>query len=87
MLLFIASPRDDAPLCAVVGCRTAGRPQVCPYDGRYHHHGRIHYECHTYKHNDPGTELRFRKGAWHLMCDEHYAQIMAELPPKSRCAS
>lgn len=59
--------------CAVEGCGINGRPQVCPYDGRYHHHGRIHYEQGHRWHPD----LRFREGDWHRICDDHYRAIIA----------
>jgi hypothetical protein len=65
--------------CAVVDCPEEGRTQVCPYDGKYHHHGRIHYG------NDhPKTKdlLTFREGAgWELVCDTHKAVIEAALGP------
>ena len=61
--------------CAVVGCKDEGRPQVCPYDGRRHHHGHIHYENDHPAH----PEMKFRGGEWRDMCNAHYAQIVAAL--------
>lgn len=62
------------PLCAVEGCENQGQRQVCPFDGRYHHHGRIHYE------NDHPLlgGMRFRDLAqhgWLGICDPHYVDI------------
>ena len=64
-------PIDDG-LCAVVDCPARGRPQVCPYDGRYHHHGYIHYQNGHRWH----PSLTFRAGAWHGVCDRHYEVII-----------
>ena len=64
----------DEDRCAVEGCPNQGRPQVCPYDGRYHHHGRIHYENGHRLH----PEMKFRPiddGGWRGMCDFHYQLI------------
>lgn len=61
--------------CAVVGCRSQGLPQICPYDGRYHHHGRIHYDCPRAQ----PTALEFYQDEWDLLCDEHYGVLTSEL--------
>jgi hypothetical protein len=60
---------ESFPPCAVVDCASPGRSQVCPADGQYHSHGRIHYEhCHS--------DLTMRAG-WHFICDDHYAVMCA----------
>jgi hypothetical protein len=59
--------------CAVVDCGNPGRPQVCPYDGRFHHHGRIHYDC-----GYPAHSLTFEQGEWLYVCNEHYAILKRE---------
>ena len=59
--------------CAVVGCTERGRPQVCPYDGRYHHHGRIHYEG-----PKAPAGITFHADHWDLMCDSHYSVLNVE---------
>ena len=53
--------------CAVVGCTNPGKIKGCPYDGRLHHHGRIHYDC-----GYPPSSLTFHQRTWDLICDEHY---------------
>ena len=60
------------PLCAVKDCPNPGRPQICLYDGKYHHHGCIHYSEHPY------DTLEFRNGGWYYLCDEHYSQLKIE---------
>ena len=70
--MFETMPIDDG-LCAVEGCDERGRPQVCPYDQRYHRHGCIHYENDHPFH----PEMRFKSGAWRRICDPHYATIAA----------
>jgi hypothetical protein len=60
-----------SPRCAVVDCTERGRPQVCPYDGRYHHHGSIHY-------GTIPSALTFHKDAWDWICTGHYRQLEAE---------
>ena len=62
-------------LCAVDGCEKEGKPQVCPHDGRMHHHGRIHYDC-----GYPVHSLKFRSmdEGWFLICDEHYQVVASE---------
>jgi hypothetical protein len=59
--------------CAVVGCSREGRPQICPYDGSRHHHGRIHYDCGYPKHS-----VAFHEGTWDLICDVHYKVVTEE---------
>lgn len=61
--------------CAVLDCPNEGRPQVCMYDGRFHHHGRIHYDCQRADTTEHG--LAFRPNGWRLICDEHYATLVA----------
>jgi len=64
----------DDERCAVEGCEEAGRAQVCVYDGRYHWHGKIHYENGHPFH----PELRFRAledGGWRGVCNDHYQAI------------
>jgi hypothetical protein len=58
--------------CAVEGCTDRGRPQVCPYDGRYHRHGKVHYANEHPWH----PTLAFRSGAWRGICDRHYEVII-----------
>lgn len=65
----------DKPECAVMMCEEPGRPQVCPYDGARHHHGRIHYDVAE----KIGTSLTFRVGAWRDICNLHYAVLLQEL--------
>lgn len=60
---------ENQRLCAVEGCTEGGVPQVCPYDGRYHHHGCIHYDA-----AKPGHGLVFRNG-WGLVCPAHYEAL------------
>lgn len=65
---------ENVPQCAVVGCPERGRPQLCPYDGRYHHHGRIHYENGHPWH----PAMRFypiSEEGWLFVCNQHYAEI------------
>ena len=64
---------DMREKCAVEGCANGGRVQICPYDGRLHGHGRIHYNC-----GHPVHLLKFRANGWFLMCDEHYAVCKAD---------
>lgn len=52
--------------CAVLTCDAEGLAFPCPYDGAFHRHGRIHYDC-----GFPESSLVFRSG-WHLICAEHY---------------
>lgn len=65
--------RARTDLCAVEGCEKRARPQLCPYDGRYHGHGAIHYDC-----GHPKSQLQFRKGGWFWVCDEHYTVLVKE---------
>lgn len=59
--------------CAVINCNQEGKPKTCPYDGRYHYHGRIHYDC-----GYPKSSLQFHKGEWDYVCDEHYSILVLE---------
>jgi hypothetical protein len=72
---WIAVPKQYQTLCAVIGCKTLGRPQKCPADGNTHHHGCIHYE-HTGEELYARHRLQLRTG-WGLICDEHYALVAA----------
>ena len=63
-------PKPRAALCAVAGCTEPGRPRICPYDNRYHHHGCIHY-------SEERSALHFRDG-WHWVCDEHFKILCDE---------
>lgn len=60
-------------LCAIKDCPNPGRPQICLYDGKYHHHGCIHY-----KEDHPWNNFKFRKDGWYWVCDEHYAIMKAD---------
>lgn len=66
--------------CMVVGCDQEGHPQVCPFDQRYHHHGRIHY---TNDHGYPELfGFRFEELAvagWGDICNAHHAAIKEAL--------
>lgn len=64
---------SDDPPCAVVDCINAGRPQICPYDDRYHRHGHIHYG------DGMPSALTFRDDGWHYVCDAHYTTLTGEL--------
>lgn len=61
--------------CAVDGCPGVGRPQVCLYDGKYHHHGFIHYGMEYPEMRELG--ITFREGGWKGICNEHYALLKA----------
>lgn len=60
-------------LCAVEGCDREAHPQICFYDGQYHHHGCIHYGCGYPKHS-----VTFREEGWHWVCNYHYAILKKE---------
>lgn len=66
---WVGAPEAKRHLCAVVGCEAQGLPQVCLADGRYHHHGCIHYD-----HLGSKAGLTFRKG-WGWICETHYQQL------------
>lgn len=68
---WLSSDVDDR--CAVEGCDKRGRPHVCPYDGRYHHHGCIHYDC-----GYPQHSVAFKTDGWRWVCNEHYQLLDAE---------
>jgi hypothetical protein len=59
-------------ICAVTDCKDDGHAHICPYDGRFHHHGRIHYGC-----GYPESSLKFREG-WNFVCDRHYEILKTE---------
>lgn len=63
----------DTRLCAVEGCPAWGEPQVCLYDGRYHHHGRIHYGARYPEMEELGITFRdIEDGGWRGICSRHY---------------
>lgn len=66
---WIGVPHERQAVCAVVDCRQRGRPQVCYSDGRYHHHGCVHYDT---------ADPRVRQYVWCWLCDEHYALLKTE---------
>jgi len=61
--------------CAVVNCPEHGGPQVCPYDKKYHRHGRIHYDC-----GYPVHSVTFHpiEEGWFYVCNSHYALLKLE---------
>lgn len=74
------APTLPASPCSVVDCPNPGRPQACPFDGKYHHHGRVHYS------NDMATRagiaaaglgIRFVEPGegWRYTCDRHIADL------------
>lgn len=65
---WVGVPKARQYVCAFQDCNRRGHARVCPYDGRYHHHGCIHY---------PKDE-RMRDG-WCYVCDEHFDLLVAEL--------
>jgi len=69
---WLGVPEESRHVCAVRGCEREASPQICPFDGRYHHHGCIHYD------RAPGRipELEFLDG-WGWVCDFHYGAICA----------
>lgn len=74
-------------LCAVTDCMAWGEPQVCLWDGKYHHHGRIHYD-NGYPSAVRGG-LTFRDlddGGWRGVCKAHMAIMRAAytLPERGR---
>jgi len=66
--------------CAVEGCEDEGRRQTCPYDGRVHHHGRVHYPDSAEAQEIWGNRLAFRsmRDGWFLMCDTHMEVLRQE---------
>ncbi len=66
----MATPKNP---CAVIDCERPGRPQVCNADGKYHHHGRTHYN----DHHPETMQVRPIEDGWFFMCDEHNAEIAA----------
>ena len=74
---------DQNP-CAVVDCENGGRSQICPFDDRYHHHGRIHYPTDQKEAEGWGSiGLAFRPlsegWGWLLICDEHYKVVREDI--------
>jgi len=59
--------------CAVDGCFQDPKSHVCPYDGGRHGHGAIHYDC-----GYPEHSVKFRKGDWFWICNEHYDLCVRE---------
>lgn len=76
---WLGVPAKRQALCAVQDCISPGRPQICLYDGRYHHHGCIHYDSAPANHG-----LVFRPG-WGLLCDHHY-QTLEEAQARAQAA-
>lgn len=71
---WVGVPKSKRNLCAVEGCEHTAVPQICLYDGRYHHHGCIHYDCDAAKVTEHG--LQFRDG-WGWLCPSHYAVLVS----------
>jgi len=69
---WVGVPAERQTVCAVEGCDGEGRPQPCPYDGQFHHHGCVHYECDNGR---SGLKFRPRADGWALICDAHYAVL------------
>ncbi len=68
-------PERRKTLCAVVDCIAPGKEHACPFDGRLHHHGCIHYDCAAAAPAVEACGLVFRDG-WGLLCDTHYARLV-----------
>ena len=60
-------------LCAVKECNKVAHSRVCFYDGQYHSHGCIHYNCGYPKHS-----VAFREDGWYWVCDDHYNLLKKE---------
>ena len=69
---WVGVPAERQSVCAVVGCEAKGKPQICPYDGHYHHHGCIHYADAA-----AGHGLTFRTDGWCYVCDTHHAVLVS----------
>lgn len=67
---WVGVPEDRQRLCAVADCPKTGRRQVCFADGRYHHHGCVHYESAMQR-----AGIKPRGKSWGLLCDDHYAVL------------
>lgn len=67
----ISTPTDK--MCAVMDCNEKGKVQWCPYDGRLHSHGMIHYDC-----GYPQHSVKFRTDRWRLICDKHFELVKNE---------
>ena len=59
-------------VCAVKDCHQEGKPHLCLWDGAWHRHGAIHYNCEAAKLAVERSGLIFREDGWALLCDEHY---------------
>lgn len=66
---WLSVPKERQLVCAFKRCHQEGKPQVCFADGRYHHHGCIHYNR---------NDSKFRTGGWCWLCDEHYKLLENE---------
>jgi hypothetical protein len=64
------TPGPTLNVCAVEDCWRPGSPQVCLYDGAFHGHGRVHYDCRRAERTAHG--LTFRADSWRQLCAEHY---------------
>jgi hypothetical protein len=71
---WVGVPRDRHDVCAVEACTTPGEPQRCLYDGAYHHHGCVHYDCPAAEATNHG--LTFRPNGWAWLCAGHYAVLV-----------
>ena len=67
---WMGVPEERQRVCAFKDCANRGGPKICPYDGRYHHHGCIHYDM-----SDP----RMRQGGWCYVCQGHYEELVQEI--------
>lgn len=71
---WVGVPANMQRVCAIEDCHEEGKRQICPYDGKLHHHGCIHYECDNGR---SGLKFRPKSQGWALMCDTHYAIVNA----------
>ena len=69
---------DQGAHCAVKGCERKPYPEVCPYDGRRHHHGCIHYEF------SGEAGLEFHQDHWMWVCMKHHADLCENLKKQGR---
>ena len=69
---WLGVPDESRRVCAVRGCERPASPQICPFDGRYHHHGCIHYD----RTENVPDGVEYLKG-WGWVCDFHYGAICA----------
>jgi hypothetical protein len=71
---WVGVPKERQSVCAFKDCTRRGGPKICPYDGRYHHHGCIHYDL---------KDERMRDG-WCWLCQPHYDELVAEVEAKRK---